>query len=229
MRYYSSTEYDKVFDELVSSGVNLPWLPAVGKAYSSQPTDKRLIIIGESFYAWKNNSEEHVLELLNNKYYVRENIDDHVNKRIGFFPNIERAIAGKDTLDSIQKEAFWNRICFHNLVVRPMRNPKERPTYKDYVNGWRSHLPVYKILKPSACIMLGTEASKINAFVEVVDNSSHSKVKYDKIGRYLAKSLKVNTDCLNIIFVFIKHPSAFFNWRNWHSYLMKEIPDLCSS
>jgi hypothetical protein len=217
--------YDQELETLSGAGLN--YLPYIGCKVPDLPPDKRLIILGESCYAWKDNAEEIAVDPM----HIRKNVYDHMFDS-GFFTNIVKAVTGYEKITKEQREKFWELTMFHNLVTTPMTNNKQRPSEHDYEKGWNAFWELQKVLRPSACIMLGTDKVKINTFVSALHTKIHFidnkelNLQYPKIGRYYAKVLDVPMHDEIVKFIFIKHPSSYFIWKNWHDLLKIHLVEL---
>jgi len=218
--------YDASYTEMLKENMN--WLPFTGKQYPEIPVNNRLLILGESCYAWKNNA----VEISADENHIRENVYGHMNDS-GFFANIVKTLVSKDRITKNDRRRFWEMASFQNLVTTPMATVKHRPSLDDYKKGWEVYWQVHGILQPAVCIVLGTEAAKIDSFLSVlrrkrklVDHKKELNLHFPKVGRYYAKTLSFDVNGKNIKFFFIKHPSSFFSWKVWNKFLKNNIPDV---
>ncbi len=218
--------YDKSYQDMIGKDFN--WLPFTGKQYPEVPKQDRVLILGESCYAWKNNATE----ICANKNHIRENVYNQMYDS-GFFKNIVRTMIGKREITKAARKQFWETVSFQNLVTTPLATVKHRPNLDDYKKGWVAYWQIHEVLQPKICIVLGTEAAKIDSFIsvlrrerELIDHKNELNLHFPKVGRYYAKTLSFDVKGKNIKFFFIKHPSSFFSWQAWHEFLNDNIPDV---
>jgi hypothetical protein len=220
-------EFDSKFD--TSEGSNLNWLPMVGKHYCQIPDDKKILILGESAPNWPGNKT--ILE--NNPEHVRDKVVyDYLQEKTGLIGNYLKTITGKDKFSQDARIKFWRDMAFHELVTTAMKK-EQRPTDEEYRIGWEVFWSVYNILKPSICIMSGTHDIKVNTFASVAkrkfgftESKKDLTLRSHKVGRYCARTMKFEVDGKTVRFFFIRHPSAFYSWRQWRNFLESEIPDV---
>jgi len=217
---------DTSFDEeLLKLGV-LKWLPWVGKNYSNNK--RRLLIVGESHNIDIENEEEydkekkqaegnenHTREVVNKLAIIRKE-----KKGRRYFDNTYRVLLN----DNNFKALFWDQVCFYNFIQKPMdyrdkKNP-QRPTNTEFYNSWNPFIDLIKILNPTDCIFTGVQAS--GSFTQAMNALS---IKYsdlhwfDKIGRVPPRTASLNINENKIILSFIQHPSKYFSWEKWNSFL----------
>ena len=229
-RNQSSENYDQELKALTTLGLN--YLPYIGRLI---PAGSRLMILGESCYAWtaKATGKTTLEDITADQYHIRKNVCDHMTQKRGFFNNIVKAVTGYEKMTQEQCIRFWGLSIFHNLVTVPMHTKKHRPSEIDYKTGWNVFWELQKVLRPSVCIMLGTENAKIDTFISVlrtkmqfIDYKKELNLHCVKIGRYYAKTLDVPMSGDIVKFIFIKHPSAFFSWGKWHNFLKSQQPEI---
>lgn len=211
---------------------NLRWYPWIGKEYYDGFIGKKLLLVGESHYAQgndENEDKEYYDDFMRDKYSTTDTIKSLLGKNGNWnlYTNTYKALLGDSQVDI---DKFWSKVSFYNFIQRPMLTNKDRPTKEDSINAWNTFLCLIKILKPTDCIFLGSENSKY--FTPVIEKLDGYKNKYSinqwkqKIGRYNGKVATIEYDDFKTEIVFIKHPSKFFIWKKWHSFLMSES---CSS
>jgi hypothetical protein len=218
----SDTSFDIAFEETS----NIRWLPWVGKNFLFSPN--KLFILGESTYNWKPQSQD-VAERISRKDHLRVLHTNHAlnfDRSSKYVRNIERAIFGERHPKNSAKSNLWNSIIYHNLVLRPMSSSKERPTYSDYIAGWREFLSLLAITDSVECIVYGVEWQKIKSLRETLDEHHINfdyKVLPDSISRSKPKIITFELNNKKVKVLFIRHPSAFFSWKKWHDVLAREI------
>lgn len=234
-----STEFDGDFAKL-----NLKWLPWIGKDYSSLPTENRLLLIGESHYAWFDEDEtlEDVLEIGNDKTYTRTFINNqglffesHYKGEINnkFVRNIERAIFCKRDVNDEQRKKMWTSVAFFNLVQRLLVSIDERPNENDFIEGWMQFIEIIEIIKPSHCILCGIQASsRIVYAIELLNQIyGFEKIKwetetFEQIGSSFARTIKIITQSnFSTSIYVIKHPSKYFSWEKWGNFIRTQNPE----
>lgn len=218
--------YDNFFDELFLSSANLPWLPWIGKKFTS--TKSRTAILGESFYVWKPGDAKTIAKF-DNQNLLREQHIHHAldyKRKSKFVRNIERAVFGKRNPQNLSKQNFWESVIYHNLVLRPMSSIKERPNFNDYKKGWEVFINIIKIIEISQCIVYGLENSKIKALRIYLENNNFPHrlhTQKETIGKHKPRILSIDIGEKTVKLLFIRHPSAYFSWKNWHAIIANEI------
>ena len=167
MTLQAGSVIDESFDADFASRSALPWFPWVGARFQSMPV--RTMLVGESVYDWDEKGvsfkeryakpdglrithTKHAMDFSRNSRYVR---------------NIERAIYKSQTPSDEQKHNFWLTIAYHNLVLRPMRNVKQKPGEADYVSGWAELLDLCLLMGVQQCLVYGAEHIKRQALLDV--------------------------------------------------------------
>jgi len=185
------------------------WDPWVGENYMDSIFKKRILIIGESHYGDPVSRE-----------FTRKVVNElgikNWNRKIPFFKNIVSVLGGNiNTEDG--RTNFWNSVSFCNLIQRPMKDRKERPTATDFVNGWNSLIHINDVLKPDLCIVFSMEA-----YNKLANAINHNYVDYKattvsnrKIGRSYLREIVLTRGQFSRSFIFLKHPSAFFSIPKW--------------
>lgn len=119
---------------------------------------------------------------------------------------------------------FWNSVVYHNLVLRHMPTIKSRPQYDDYKEGWIKYLSLIDTIEARECLVYGIESKKYNSLIELL-NEREIEYKYDrlptKVGRSYPRIIEIKDMSHKILF--IKHPSAFFNWQKWGEIIKENL------
>ena len=167
----ATTEYDAAFRNVQG----LTWLPWVGQRYSDRPIQKRLFVIGEShYYNGETPEERHANreKWLIYPKYTRDVVSESL-------VNYEWTTRTLDTIPrllfkttDIDRPRLWAASAYYNLVQRMMDYKQdgspERPTWDDYMKGWKVFGEVVKIIQPSHCLFIGvTAANSFNHWIEV--------------------------------------------------------------
>lgn len=217
-----SIEYDSLFSHIGE----LTWLPWVGKNYSN--AKRKILFVAESHYSKDNQEQIEVAKsnMKNDLFLTREVVVecpiDHYWQN-NMFDNLHRCLTGTTDFDT---NKLWNEIAFYNFVQKPMdyngeQWEKERPTKKDFLQGWRVFVEIVKILRPTDCIFIGVTAS--NTFDQFMD---FAQIKYTPVvwtegqGAY-GRTFSLSMDNYLLNCVSIKHASKYFSWEFWNSFLWK--------
>lgn len=227
MKSHMTNSFDLAFNSILSNG--LCWYPWVGKNY--QLNHEKILVVGESHYA--NNNETDPIEQMCNVDHVADDINftryiiyesrilrDYAPKTLD---NINRVLVGSNNFEG---KLLWNNIAFYNFIQRPMKTVDERPSWEDFLNGWRTFADVVKILQPTACIFIGNSAA--NFFNEAMTalGVAHTKVTGTEfLNRAWAKKSEIVIDEKSIPIHSIRHAGKFFSWSTWHQYLEKILPE----
>lgn len=107
-----------------------------------------------------------------------------------------------------------------------MANINQRATDSQYHSGWIAALELIKKLEIEQVIVYGLEKSKRTVLVEMLKergiNHKREKSKF-AVGKHVPKKIVMENESLTTTLVFIRHPSAFFSWRKWATYLAQEL------
>jgi len=120
----------------------LNWLPWVGKNYYQT----KILLIGDSYYddnggwlEYKNATREFVkikgLDSSNRTYASSP-----------FFRQIEKTILNKPSSTYLDREKIWSSIAFYNLVQYLLPSRNNRPTHKEFDEGWMTFLDLASVI-----------------------------------------------------------------------------------
>lgn len=221
MKYkqYHNFEYDNYFEDLQKSG--LKYYPWIGKNFSQ--TKVKTLVVGESVYNWETDEEKRKDAFLAlNKYdFARIVAFEHgielpIPQR-KFARNIEGLLLGTKINQPSEHSDFWENICFHELVQRPMDNRKERPSGNDYKIGANILMQIIDKLRIEKCIFLGTEWRKFAELEKEIINKESLHFGF-KINNAHPKIIQVQNQQKTKIY-FVKHPSSFFSHDKWNEFI----------
>ena len=218
-------QWESKFDKALSDMEGINRLPWIGPSYTDSPC--KTLILGESVYNWRPKDPTYI-ETISNPMNLRQLHVDHainLKKNSRFVRNIERAVYKKKSPSSDEKIQFWNSVAYHNLVGRIMKTSKHRPSYNDYLYGWSVFEGVCNILSPEQIIVYGLERKKIQAFRDHFELGKFEIdiERGDAIGRSLPVTAIVKSPTKEIKVIFIRHPSAFFSWRKWGTFINNQF------
>lgn len=205
------------------AAMKLPWLPWVGCAY--RQSEHKTIILGESIYDYGKGKLDVKESILKEDSLRRRHMRHGIQKKFNsaYVRNFERAVFLKKRPSDKEREQLWIHVIYHNLVARLLPSLKSRPTFDDYTSGWVNLLELVRVVQATRCIVYGLEPSKINALGQLLklpNNSSQlSRQRLSIVGRNRPTKLTVSLNGQPVIFLFIRHPSSFFSWRQWGSSL----------
>lgn len=215
------TRFDDYFDKTLA----LTWLPWIGKSFFN--TDKKTLILGESTYFWDQTPETSARIAKNDHLRIlHQNHALNFNRDSKYVRNIERAIFNKKCPKDAEKELLWSSVAYHNLVLSPMANINQRPTDSQYHSGWIATLELIRKLEIEQVIVYGLEKSKWTFLVGLLKEKGidyRRKKSEVAVGKHVPKKIVMKNDSLTTTLVFIRHPSAFFSWRKWATYLAQEL------
>jgi len=235
-----TTKVDISHDHVFEKNTALKWWPWIGKEF--QNSKNKTLILGESTYIWEATKTDEI-ERKTEEAKIRERIDRNDHLRIlhqnhalkfdrasKYVRNIERAIFQMKAPSVEDKEKLWAFVSYHNLVLRPMSTLKDRPTEADYGAGWKEMLNLATLLEIDQCIVYGLEWKKINALLLILKSQvasgdlTYTRRKLTKkIGRSSPCVITIETKGRRMNMLFIRHPSAFFNWKTWGAVIATEI------
>lgn len=228
----STTDHDACFRTVAG----LTWLPWVGRNFSRRPPATRLLVVGESHYV-RADSKEHLetirTEHLEAPRYTREVVSeclinaDWPNRTLD---NIPKVLFRTPTYD---RARLWADTAFYNFVRRPMHynqeGQPERPSWDDFVVGWRVFLEVIRIIQPSQCLFIGVEASRSFDHCMTAAGLPFVSVAWPrKIGRTWARTARVEIEGRVAELLFVQHFGKYFSWGQWHDHLQAQHPEFMS-
>lgn len=224
-----STSFDTGFGAIPG----LTWLPWVGRAYEHKPLPARLLIVCESHYT--NEPDEVKARQIIEQHHRYPNYTREIVQELGPDRDWENKTfnALHKTLfltDAPNREAFWADVCCYNFVQRmlwyPPGNP-ERPTYEDFIHGWRVFLEVAALLKPTHCLFVGIEASNhFNGFMAGQSLQFVPSKWTEQVSRTWGRQAIVEIAGHPTLLHFIQHSGKFFSWSGWHKYLQRNAPEM---
>lgn len=232
---YLNEDFDDAFKEID----NLTWLPWVGDNYLNSDDSNKLLLLGESAYAWTHEgkeSAEKVTERLSKPYFTREMVEkshgmNHESEQ-RFYRNIERALLLKKRPHPDATKQLWRSVCFHNLVLDAMINQNNRPSVEQYHAGWELFYRLVDIIKPTMCLVAGTDIKVVLSCIEEAEKKGYKVTKpiwRERVGRAKAVKLEIEQDDNSkLSIIFIKHPSKFFSWKRWGTFLSEKAPECFS-
>lgn len=219
-----SKGYDTPFDSELSKIDNLFWFPWIGKNYSIE--NRKILIVAESHYViekTKEKTKEVIAKVSNREYqFTREMIYDQWKNNM--IDNLFRALVKTNEFEPSQ---VWDNVAFYNFIQRPMDYTiKERPTKKEFLEGWKTFVEIVKILEPDECLFVGVAAS--NQFNTAMDflGFDYDYVKWFKGQGAYARKHSITVNSKKIPITAIKHTSQYFSWPSWHTFLCKNNPRL---
>jgi hypothetical protein len=224
--------YTQNFDNQFKNIETLKWLPWVGKNYETQPSGHKLLLVGESHYDWLEGTPNNHLE---NNEFTRWFINNHAVSRgktgSKIIQGIEKAIFGGFSTPERNKN-LWLSVSYYNIIQRAMKNKDDRPTLQnDFPDGWDTFFQVIDILKPDHILLCGLESSNpknVCHFNQALSKNNFTSSGIHHLGKigitHQKKATVENHNGYKTNLVFIKHPSAFFPWKDWTLFVRKEIP-----
>lgn len=215
---------DSSFDAAFADRTHLRWWPWVGSKFSASAV--RTMVVGESVYNWggefdaryeqtdglRETHRRHALNYRRNSPYVR---------------NIERAVYCVSEPSVEQKRAFWSAVAYHNLILQPLTSIKDRPTYRQYLEGWQAFFDLAHLMAVDQAIVYGLEAKKIDALMEAVQRrgaSCECSRLPAAVGRSRPRVVIIVNEGRLLRLLLIRHPSAFFSWRQWAPVIREHFP-----
>lgn len=219
------------YDDQFRALPGLTWLPWVGADFPELPPEQRLLIVGESHYTTEASPEmvpQRLLETIGLSTYTREIIQEcpiDLEWRNPTLETVQRILLGKNAVDRAQ---LWRALCFFNFVQRPMTYVgRERPNDEDWISAWSVFIDVIRVLSPSHCVFLGVEASnKMQLAWGQISVPCASMDWDEKIGNTHPRSTSITIDGRYLPILFLKHPSQFFPWEEWHEYVKESYPEV---
>ncbi len=232
----ATTQYDSAFASI--SG--LTWLPWVGQNYSTRPSHKRLLVVGESHYFIGKTSEERLanregrVKYLNyTRAVVSESLVNYewTTKTLDTIPKL----LIRSQTSEIDRPRMWGDSAYYNLVQRIMdysqEGQPERPAWNDYLAGWQVFADVVKIIQPSHCLFIGVSAANsFNHWIATQSAFCGNITCTQKIGGTWARAAKLENVGTNLSseLAFVKHLGLPFSWAKWNEYLQGQHSNLIS-
>lgn len=212
-------EHHKFFDSSFDAGfsvLDLKWLPWVGASYAIAPV--KTLILGESLYDYSEGKDTKKMRIESCDGLRHRQINHGVlaKEKTRFLRNFERAVFMTSAPTGAQRESLWCGVAFHNLVNRLLTSRKHRPTFEDYLAGWGSVLSIFRMLQVDNCVVYGLERKKVLALRQHLGPGAEIRQEnLPAVGNSRPHKFSFAVDGRRINLLFIRHPSAFFNWRDW--------------
>lgn len=220
MQDYLDTHFDAGFE-----AAGLHWLPWVGSAYRTSAS--RTIVLGESIYDY-SKGDTAVRERILGKHSLRQRQlahGIHESYKSRYLRNFTRAFWGKAKIVKADREALWQQVIFHNLVLRMLRK-NGRPSEDDYRAGWRAFFALADAVEARRCVVYGLEKTKIAALKLELPADAQASFEYlPDVGEHQPLKLTMQLNGRPLQLLFIRHPSAFFRWREWGVVLRQFLGD----
>lgn len=148
--------------------------------------------------------------------------------------NIERCLYSERYPTESKKLTLWAHTAFMNFIQKPMLSAKERPTGEDFRRAWQTFFDVIDVLKPNYCLFGGVSASNYEqTYLALAESSGFiaSKIKWSEtIGSSaFGRTATIHKGNSSTRLIFIKHPSSFFSWQKWNSYLSTQMSEFMQS
>jgi|GEM_PF-4122019 len=197
------------------------WDPWIGKNYHTLET--RFFFVGESHYSIKEDKsfDEHCFNTFCSDRETTIKIIEQVangSQKWKLYPNTQKLF---DTEDSYK---FWNDAAFCNLIQIPMKTLKQRPSNQEYIDGLKIFFTMLKDISPlpTHIVFLGSKAAKFFNRKER-DLYIGNELNCEYVGKNYAFNGKITVNYKEIEIFFIKHPSSYFSYKNWNTYLKNKI------
>lgn len=207
---------DQSFDEALAR-LELKWMPWIGKSYGASV--RKTIVLGESLYLYDGKGgREATRARIKLPGSLRSRIVSHGIEgryRSTFLRNFERAVFLEGTPAAASRAALWSEVIFHNLVLDLLENRNKRPTNEQYKQGWLKFLELAALAGATSCIVYGNEKRKLDALLDVVPRSDVIHKPLPRVGKFRPMTVSVNSAGRQLDLIFIRHPSAFFSWKEW--------------
>jgi hypothetical protein len=195
----------------------------VGSLYYKGIANKKLLILGESFYCDIDCSKQICNK---NKKCINILIKNLRKRAKGIckyqktYSNISKLFCA---LLNIKENVFWKKIAYYNYIPYSIGSiSKSKPTKYDFVNNYNKFRYIVKKIKPNIIIALGKRL-----WNNIPDNKD-CWTCYKLLGQY---NKNINNSIINqtkiemqlftekhIIFFPIYHPSNYYFNRNFNNY-----------
>ncbi len=219
-------EYKKFLDtgwDFEFLKLDCPWLPWVGRHYKKETN--RILVLGESTFNFGKTEEKRieVAKRIDKTDHLRvlhyNNTIKKFNLKAVYLRNLERAILRRSRVTQDEAIDFWERVSYHNLILTPMSSIKQRPSNSEYLDGWNKLINDFSdVIQFNQVLVYGLERPKIITLKEVLRNRNvHfvGKKLEPKIGKSFARKISFAWKGREISILFIRHPSAYFDWKSW--------------
>jgi hypothetical protein len=231
MNPFIEDKFDEKFKEYQPQ---LHWLPWVGKNYLQCPSNKKLLIVGESHYVPENENAEdgYDAETWTRMFILKEGLKQEpwINRNAinPLIKNTEKAIFWDDDEASDEfKRKLWSSVAYFNIIQRLLNSINSRPSEEDWNLGWETFIKVIEILSPDFVLFCGVEASNQIASLNAALFNSNLKTegikRYAKIGNTYPRTATITHDNVSIPIIFIKHPSRCFPVHLWGEFLDSQM------
>lgn len=203
----------------------LVWQPWIGTNYISVTSPNRILIIGESHY-WNKESGDTIEECNQIDYtqtVIQSNAIGGNHGASKLFNNLHSTLVSGGQINAPK---FWGSVCYYNFIQRLMTNIDERPTKKDFENGWQAFREIVNEVKPDVCLFLGLKASDYFYAIDMLQSNKSGYTKWEnKLNNVYPRTTGININGSEIKLIFIKHCSNYFTPGVWNKFLKEQIPE----
>lgn len=200
---------------------NVRFEPWVGKKYNTSGfNDKKILVIGESFYCSEEEAVATLTEKVVTDYLAIRNGEYRENKGgwTNTYLKFERSLIGKETKPEDSQE-IWNSIAFYNYLQIPMSGPRESGSSIDYKNAEKVFFEVIDELKPNLIIVWGV-GKLFNKLPE--DRWTWGKPLdedgWDINNGYYQLNNETQARCIAVY-----HPSSGYQWDWWYKVISHQL------
>ena len=212
---------DKRYNAEIEIIEGLHYFPWIGIDFINSET--KLLVLGESIYIDPEGygADNDWIQVL-----VKQNFSPIIEgvTIYNLLNNFSKAFWNKSEVTQLERDKLARYMAFTDIVQRPLPTIDERPTYEDYINGWKVLFTIIKIIKPKNIIILGVgsvECMKRAAYE--IDVKIINFTKENKISNVAPRAFSLQVDKDIIKCIAIKHPARYFSWSKWNDYLCKKI------
>ena len=206
------TVYDAQLEKIPDI-IHLPW---IGKEYNNQ--ERRVLIVGESHY----DDEEEAWAIDFTRGIIKCCSECTISETYAMQKNLLITFGIKDE----QVARFWRSVAFCNIVQEPMPDRDTRPTYEQFVKGGKILKEIINVIRPSDCIIVGTDCERKCAVREWEDSKILSKEFGERINRtdpfYGTYTFP---DGGKMAIINIKHTSKYYTPEKWAKYIKFHLPE----
>lgn len=184
-----------------------PW---IGQNYASGREGKRVLVLGESHYAWENAPERPEWT----RHYIQKGIEGVKHK---FRTRIAATFAGRILTTEAERHEFWHSIAFANYIpVSVGEAPSQDPTE----DMWKAAIPVLADLlatqRPNLLLILSHEVWRRIHYSLLLDGRPEHIP--NEAGQWRTWRYRF-PDGHTILAAAIKHPSHSFQYGQWHPFV----------
>ena len=136
-------------DTMAENTGKMHYIPYIGASYDSGFKHQlRLLLLGDSFYrdTWSSTAPQEA---------IKHNIE---HGSYHFFNDLQRIVTGASPVSSGDRQAFWDKVAFTNMVQEPVATANTKPNKEQWKGAWAAFPEIIRCTKPDVIFVFSQRA-----------------------------------------------------------------------